>query len=235
MGAESADAALDAGSPAPAPTPPGPAARRPLRTAHTRFVAMMKWVLPVTAAGLVAIMVVWSQDRDQDRAFTLGQSTVRVEDVAGQRVVNARYTGTDNHDRPYTITAEALAQASRDTDVIQLNGPKADVALGDASWAALTAPTGTYSRKERLLHLAGGVNLFHDRGYEFHTERAVIDLGLSSARGDDPVDGQGPFGTLQSDGFRIEDGGQRILFTGRAKLVIYSSAPDPRRAGGARR
>lgn len=232
MTAEPADAAPDAKTPATAYDSPGPPARRPLRTAHTRFVAMMKWALPVTAAGLVAIMVAWSQDHDQDRGFRLGQSSLRVDDVAGQKVVNARYTGTDNHDRPYTITAEALAQASRDTDVVQLNGPKADVALSGSSWAALTAPTGMYSRKERRLLLAGGVNLFHDGGYEFHTERAVIDLGLSSARGDDPVDGQGPFGTLQADGFRIEDGGQRIHFTGRAKLVIHSSAPDPRRPGG---
>jgi lipopolysaccharide export system protein LptC len=232
MTAEIADAAPDARTPAPPPETPGPRARRPLRTAHTRFVGLMKWALPVTAAALVAIMVAWSQDREQDRGFRLGESSIKVEDVAGQKVVNARYTGTDNHHRPYTITAEALAQATRDTDVIQLNGPKADLALGDSSWAALTAPTGMYSRKERRLHLAGGVNLFHDAGYEFRTERADIDLGLSRAQGDDPVDGQGPFGTLQADGFRIEDGGQRIHFTGRAKLVIYSSAPDPRRPGG---
>jgi len=198
--------------------------RRKLRTAHTRIVALMKFVLPVLALGLMTLVVVWSQDKDQDKGFRLGASSVKIEDVAGQKLVNARYTGIDSRDRPFTVTAENLTQADKDADVVDLTEPKADVVLTGSSWAALSAPVGQYSRKERILRLTGGVNLFHDGGYEFHTPRAVIDIGNNAARGDDPIDGHGPFGTLQASGFRVESGGERIHFTGKAKLVVYPGA-----------
>ena len=187
----------------------------------------MKFVLPVLALGLVTLLVVWSQDKDQDKGFRLGASSLKVEDVAGQKLINARYTGIDSRDRPFTVTAENLSQADKDADLVDLKEPKADVVLTGSSWAALSAPTGQYSRKERILHLAGGVSLFHDGGYEFQTARAVIDIGNNAARGDDPVDGHGPFGILQASGFRVESGGERIHFTGRAKLVVYPGAQGP--------
>lgn len=213
-------------SAAAAATPP-PRIRRKLRTAHTRIVALMKFVLPAIALGLMTLLVVWSQDTEKDKGFRLDTSTLKTEDVAGQKLVNARYTGLDNRDRPFTVTADRLSQADKDSDVVDLQEPKADVALTSSSWAALNAPTGQYSRKERILRLAGGVSLFHDGGYEFHTPRAVIDIGNNAAHGDDPVDGHGPFVTMQSAGFRIEGGGERIHFTGQAKLVIHPAAKRP--------
>ena len=70
------------------------------------------------------------------------------------------------------------------------------------------------------------MNVFHDAGHEFNTPKARFNLNDHSASGDDAVDGQGPLGTLQAEGFRIFDGGDRVLFTGKAKMVVYRSARD---------
>jgi lipopolysaccharide export system protein LptC len=224
MTIEPANAVTDRAGPRDAAAAPAPRVRRKLRTAHTRIVGWLKFVLPAIALGIMTLLAVWSQDKKPDKGFRLGTSSLKLEDVAGQRLVNARYTGIDGRDRPFTVTAESLDQADKEADVVDLKEPKADVALSESSWAALSAPRGRYSRKERILRLAGGVSLFHDGGYEFHTARAEIDMGNNAARGDDPVDGHGPFGTLQSSGFRIESGGERIYFTGRAKLVVHPGA-----------
>ena len=57
---------------------------------------------------------------------------------------------------------------------------------------------------------------------------ARFNLDDRSASGDDPVEGQGPLGTLQSEGFRIFDGGDRVLFTGKAQMFVYRGARDTR-------
>jgi hypothetical protein len=47
----------------------------------------------------------------------------------------------------------------------------------------------------------------------------------------EPVNGQGPNGELTAQGLEISQGGDRILFTGRSKLVIYpKSESDPEAA-----
>ncbi len=78
-----------------------------------------------------------------------------------------------------------------------------------------------------MLDLKGGVIMFHDMGYEFHTPRASIDMANRSARGDSPVQGQGPFGQISAAGFRLLENGERIIFTGKTRLVLFPDAPKP--------
>ena len=105
--------------------------------------------------------------------------------------------------------------------------PKADITLEDGTWLVLTANDGEYSREEKALNLAGQVNLYHDSGYEFRTERAAIDLTTGTALSNDPVSGQGPFGRLAAAGFRMMNKGKVIHFLGKSKLTLYPGAKPP--------
>lgn len=201
------------------------------RTRYSRFVTLMKIALPLIAGALVLMVVAWPQFAAKPDRFTVGLSDLAIETAGGQRVVNARFTGVDGENRPFSVTADSVIQERTSSDRVDLKAPKADVTLQGDSWAALTAPQGTYWRERQVLELSGDVNLFHDRGYEFTTTEAHIDFGASQAAGDAPVHGQGPFGTIEADGFRILEGGQRIIFAGKAKLVIFPESTDGRAKG----
>ena len=88
----------------------------------------------------------------------------------------------------------------------------------------LTANTGIYNQSGKTLSLDGSVNLFHDSGYEFNTTSADIDLNGGIAKSKVRVTGQGPFGQLVAEGFRIENKGKSIYFTGKSKLVLHPKA-----------
>lgn len=206
--------------------PPG-LVLQPLRRAgarYTRFVAWMKLLLPVFAASVVALVVIWPQLQDKPDTFRLGLSSISVHEKSGQQVINARFTGSDVEDRPFTVTADSAMQRMGAGDSFELELPKADIAMADGSWIALAAETGTYHKKKQILALEGGVNIFHDSGFEFRTRKAEIDLARGTARGRDPVSGQGPFGSLVASGFVVLDRGKRIIFTGKAKLLFF---PEP--------
>ena len=191
---------------------------------YSRFVGLMKLVLPAAAGVLVLMIIVWPQFEDTSDGFRLRPSSISLESAGGQKLVNARYTGTDRRDNPFTITAKALAQRNKDDESVELIGPTADIFLNAGSWVAVTAPIGSYRKEARVLELSGGVDLFHDDGYEFHTEVATVDLVDGIASSDRPVRGHGPFGRLRSSGFRILDGGERIQFQGRTRLQLHPAA-----------
>ena len=86
---------------------------------------------------------------------------------------------------------------------------------------ALTAKVGYYDRETELLDLVGAVNLFHDEGFEVRTAKAQVDLKNGIASGDEPVESQGPSGTLTSEGFRVLDKGDTVFFTGKSKMILY--------------
>ena len=194
---------------------------------YSRFVGIAKYALLLVAAGLVALVVVWPQFGDENEGFRLGMSTITAKATDDQEMLNAVFTGTDRWDRPFTVTAEAAMQSQKNENLVELELPKADITLQDESWIAVTANAGTFHKKTQMLDLKGGVIMFHDMGYEFRTPRASIDMGNRSARGDSPVQGQGPFGQISAAGFRLFENGERIIFTGKARLVFFPDAPKP--------
>jgi lipopolysaccharide export system protein LptC len=192
---------------------------------YTRFVSMMRIVLPVVAAVLVLLVVIWPQLNEDTRRFRLmEQSGISLKDGGDQQAVNPRYTGTDAQNRPYSLTADSAVQSQTMPDAVTLAFPKADITMKSGAWIALSAQNGLYHRDAKTLDLNGDVTMFHDSGFEMRTASARIDFNDSGAVGNQPVEGHGPMGTVQATGFRVIDGGKQIWFTGRSKLVFWPSA-----------
>jgi lipopolysaccharide export system protein LptC len=203
----------------------GPSGPKPeqKRGSYSRFVTLMRICLPAGALALAGLVVLWPQLQVGDKEFRPGVASGNPQDADNLRMVNARFAGINKKTLPYTVTAPLAIQDGPGADEIELSSPKTDITLKDGSWLAVTADRGRYFQSRQTLDLFGMVNLFHDSGYEFQSTRAHIDLIAGTAEGDEPVAGQGPFGELTAEGFRISDKGKTIHFTGTAKLVIYPS------------
>jgi hypothetical protein len=90
---------------------------------------------------------------------------------------------------------------------------------GGAS-VVLTAATGIYQSQAELLDLFSDVNLIHENGTRFVTQRAHLNLPDNSAEGPDPVEGHGPSGDITGQGFRVVSKGETIIFTGESHLLF---------------
>ena len=64
------------------------------------------------------------------------------------------------------------------------------------------------------------VTLRHGPDLTVRTSQARVELEAGSASGDQPVEGQAPFGTLAGQGFRIAESGDNILVKGPAQLLV---------------
>jgi len=212
----------------------GPWVPRHFSVGYSRFVSMMKILLPFIALLLIALIVVWPNLKLPDTKFGLGFSALKIGDGADPSMINPRYFGTDKHRQTFSITADLAKNLLADDRRVELEMPKADIALEDGTWLVVTASVGYFSRKDEKLALEGGVNMFHDSGYEFKTDKIDVDLSTGTASGDVPVEGQGPFGRIVAEGFRLRDKGKTIIFTGKSKLTIYpgaSGAVEPGKGG----
>ena len=203
------------------------AARRRYAHGYSHFVHMMKYLLPAAAMVLVALVAVWPHLKTKDNGFRIGFSALKARETGDPSMINARYVGSDKNDQLFSITADLVRNAMKDAATVELVMPKADITLEDGTWLVLTAETGVFRRAAKTLELAGAVNLFHDSGYEFRTERIAIDLDIGSAVGTEPVEGQGPFGDLSGEGFILREKGKTIIFTGKARLLIYPGIGRP--------
>jgi len=205
------------------------------RSGYSRFVLLAKFALPVVAGIVMMLVVTWPELQSKPERFSIGLSDVKIETAGGQRVINARFTGVDSANRPFSITAKAVVQAASGDNRVNLTQPTADVTLAGDSWLAIAAPKGMFWRDNEILDLSGGVDLFHDDGYEFKTAEARLDFRKGAATGNKPIRGQGPFGTIEADGFQVMGNGDRIIFTGKSRLILYPDAPKPELQPGPRK
>lgn len=224
-------------SPLPVRSPPprpgerlvGAAAQRvrkppsPGRLARRRFtIKLTKWLLPAGALLLLGSMALWPElgrMRDQERiAFQRMTSA-----VGGATLTDARYRGVDEHGRPYTVTAATAEQVTPDR--INLTTPKADITMANGTWLMLQSKQGVYLQNTNQLDLSKAVTLYRDDGTTVTSASASIDLKLGAAAGAEPTHAEGPFGTLDAQGFTVTDKGTAIQFTGPAHLVLNGSTP----------
>src|SRR4051812_25330531 len=168
--------------------------------ARRRFaVRWTKRLLPALALLLLAAVVFWPEiEGNEDRSRVSFRRTVQPRAEA-LRVVNPRYQGVDELNRPFTITARAGQQEGA-AEILNLEEPRGDIVMNDGAWIYVQSRTGRYDKPAGRLDLAGDVTIYHDNGTMLRTEEATVQLEAGTASGDVPVAAQGGFGTLTSEG-----------------------------------
>jgi lipopolysaccharide export system protein LptC len=204
-------------------------ARQPRRRAtfsrrYSRFVALAKRLFPAIAVSLIVLVAAWPRIEEAIEHVHLNLPRIDLREARDLRMVQAHYSGIDRQQRPFVITADVARQNPGANDIIALEGPKGDMTTLTGSWFEITSHTGLYQPQAQLLDLFGEVQLFQDKGNEFRTESAHIDMGNGTAEGHQAIEGQGPFGHVTGEGFRILDRGDTIIFTGRSHLELIPHA-----------
>lgn len=187
---------------------------------YSRFVGMMKLLLPVLGLGLVVTLVIWPSEFQKATGFHLGTVSSDVDSGADLTMLRPRYLGTDARSQPFVVTADSATQDPADQRLITLIRLQADMSMTDGRWFTVMADNGVYHQQKQFLRLNGAVNFFSDQGYEINAKFVEINLKSGKASSSFPVNGQGPFGTIRANSLRIEEFGEKLLLLGNVKMQI---------------
>jgi lipopolysaccharide export system protein LptC len=191
---------------------------------YSRFVYLAKLALPAIAVALLLMIAAWPRLEGTFETVRIPVPMIDVSDASDLRMVSARFTGIDRENRPFVVTAAIARQKPNLDGLITLERPKGDLTTLSGNWLELSSDTGFYEPQAQHLDLFGNVALFQDKGNEFHSSSAHVDMSANTAEGDDPMNGQGPFGHVTAQGFRILDRGDTIVFKGHTQLDIEPPA-----------
>ena len=190
----------------------------PGRIARRRFMILLaKLALPALALALLTTMALWPELKRSaaDVRWNLHQM---IPEVAGDTVIDARFHGIDERGRPYTVTAEQATQVGPDR--FNLVTPKGDVTLQSGTWLMLQSKDGVYRKQENALDLSHAVTLYRDDGTTMQTASATVDVKAGAATSAEMTHVEGPFGTLDAQGFAMTDSGAVVQFTGPGRLIL---------------
>ena len=180
-------------------------------------VRVMKYVLPLGALALLSSIAVWPE---LTRSVENGRVTWRrltMATGAGQ-MLHPRYHGMDGRGRPFTVSAETAERAG--SNRVNLSAPVGDTTLQNGTWLLLRARKGVFLQHSNELDLADAVTLYRQDGTVMTSQSATMNLKQGAGTSSEYTHAEGPFGTLDAQGFTLFDKGAVIQFHGPAKLVM---------------
>lgn len=205
--------------------PRPPASRRSRR--RGRLIDGLRIALPVLALALVALAMAWPQVLRSTSKIAM---PVFWSEDAGPSdtlsMASPRYAGQTGQDLPYHVTARSASLDPLQTNMIHLDQPSAEIALGSDGDVQMSALNGTYDRDTDRLVLDGGIEVVTSSGYRFATSSARVNLAQGRVHGLQPIEGAGPNATLSADRFEIKDAGDILRFEGRVKVTVLPPAED---------
>ena len=206
---------------------PWPAAlgAAPADNPYSRRVARLKLILPAIGIGLLLTVAAWPRLAPLFERLRFAWPAIDLRDARELRMLNPRYMGTDRNNHPFVLTAATGRQVPDRQDLMALTEPHADMQTRGGANLVLTAASGVYQSQTQLLDLFGNVTLLHQNGTRFLTQSAHLDFAANSGDGHQAIEGHGPSGDVWGDGFEIADKGDRIVFTGNARLIAESTKP----------
>jgi lipopolysaccharide export system protein LptC len=214
------DPSFAAAGPAPLQLP-----RRSRSDRYSRLLGLAKIVLPGAGLGILAVALLW-QDLMPEVISRRVVPAIGLEALRRHEMSAPKFVGTDEKNRPYQVEAKSARLAHARSDTVILEQPKGSMTLESGNWIAVTSRDGEFNQKTRIIKLNGDVYVFHDANYTFRTETATVDTEKKTAWGDRPVVATSPKGTIESKGFRIEDKGNTIIFTGKTKVILHLDDQD---------
>ncbi len=185
------------------------------------FVSLVKRLLPLGALMLLSLVILWPEISRHNPARVSYHIAAGIDAADQGSMTKAHYEGIDQTGRPYTMTANKAVQT--DADTVLLAGPAGDMTMSNGAWLMVQSLDGVYHARVQHLDLSNHVVLYRDDGTTVRTSKALIDLKADTASGQEAVNADGPFCTLDAQGFSITDRGARLHFTGPSKLVLDGS------------
>lgn len=189
---------------------------------YTRFVRIMKVMLPLVACSLIVLVVIYSS-KGRETKVAIGYKDIGSVDKDRQ-LVAPRLTGTDGRGQPFTVTAKGATQAPGKARRLTIDEVTADITMQDKSWVQVGAFKGELDVEGKTLDLVNSINIYSDQGYECHTEAARYDFGTGLLKGDVPIKCQGPMGLFTAKKFEGLRDPRVLRFMGGVQTTYVPTA-----------
>jgi lipopolysaccharide export system protein LptC len=185
---------------------------------YSRRVARLRLILPATGLAMLLVVAAWPRLAPIFERIRFAFPAIDLRDARELRMLNPRYAGIDRQNRPFLVTAAIGRQVPDRQELMELEGPQADLKTKGGAAIVITAVSGMYQSQAQMLDLFSNVTLVHENGTRIVTQSARVDVANNAASGREPVEGHGPSGDVKGQGFQVLDKGEDIIFTGQSEL-----------------
>lgn len=195
------------------------------RSLYSRYVSIVKIILPLIAIALLATVFLFTSERTIDGGLGFSKADL-VTLEAGMQVSKPRFSGSTAGGDEYNFIAEYLRPDAPKPTRVYASGISGEINYLQGTTVQISAQEADVSLTERTIQLSEGVSVVFSDGFRASSDNLYAELNESRLTTNGPVTALSLMGNISAGNLRVEtvqqDGEEKqmIWFEKGVKLVI---------------
>ena len=186
---------------------------------YSKFIKTIKFVFLGISVLMLLLIVI---NNRQSQIKIVGDKFSYSEKVDGsinQVLVKPIFMGLNKKEQPFKVTASKATRFKEETDTFYLENPIGEILIDNDKYY-LSGNNGVYDKNLQKLKINGDVKFNNNLDLKFSTTEVFFDFKKQVLLGEKAVSGYRNNTKIDSQGIKILNKENKIIFTGKTKLLL---------------
>ncbi|MFL2662510.1 MAG: LPS export ABC transporter periplasmic protein LptC [Alphaproteobacteria bacterium] len=186
---------------------------------YSKFIKTIKFVFLGISILMLLLIVI---NNRQSQIKIVGDKFSYSEKIDGsinQVLVKPIFMGLNKEEQPFKVTASKATRFKEETNTFYLENPIGEILIDNDKYY-LSGNNGVYDKNIQELKINGDVKFNNKLDLKFSTTEVFFDFKKQVLFGDKAVSGYRNNTKIDSQGIKILNKENKIIFTGKTKLLL---------------
>ena len=186
---------------------------------YSKFIKTIKFVFLGISILMLLLIVI---NNRQSQIKIVGDKFSYSEKIDGsinQVLVKPIFMGLNKEEQPFKVTASKATRFKEETNTFYLENPIGEILIDNDKYY-LSGNNGVYDKNIQELKINGDVKFNNNLDLKFSTTEVFFDFKKQVLFGEKAVSGYRNNTKIDSQGIKILNKENKIIFTGKTKLLL---------------
>lgn len=186
---------------------------------YSKFIKTIKFVFLGISILMLLLIVI---NNRQSQIKIVGDKfsySEKIDESINQVLVKPIFMGLNKKEQPFKVTASKATRFKEETDTFYLENPIGEILIDNNKYY-LSGNNGVYDKNIQELKINGDVKFNNNLDLKFSTTEVFFDFKKQILFGEKAVSGYRNNTKIDSQGIKILNKENKIIFTGKTKLLL---------------
>ena len=186
---------------------------------YSKFIKTIKFVFLGISILMLLLIVI---NNRQSQIKIVGDKfsySEKIDESINQVLVKPIFMGLNKEEQPFKVTASKATRFKEETNTFYLENPIGEILIDNDKYY-LSGNNGVYDKNIQELKINGDVKFNNNLDLKFSTTEVFFDFKKQVLFGEKDVSGYRNNTKIDSQGIKILNKENKIIFTGKTKLLL---------------
>ena len=186
---------------------------------YSKFIKTIKFVFLGISILMLLLIVI---NNRQSQIKIVGDKfsySEKIDESINQVLVKPIFMGLNKKEQPFKVTASKATRFKEETNTFYLENPIGEILIDNNKYY-LSGNNGVYDKNIQELKINGDVKFNNNLDLKFSTTEVFFDFKKQVLFGEKAVSGYRNNTKIDSQGIKILNKENKIIFTGKTKLLL---------------